>query len=365
MNKIRKFKILSIDGGGLRGIIPLQIIREIEILTGEPIHKTFDLIAGTSTGGLLTCSLSFSDEKSIIGNTRKFDLDAIQKIYVERGKEIFPKYNLIWRNFNDFKKWLRPQFSPTSLNNILIEHFGDSRLTSCLKPIFITSYNIHRNLPVYFTTREATLQDEKNAKLVEVCRATSAAPTYFPSFSFNFDSENIVCIDGGIVMNNPAIGALVEVLGNSDYKHYKIDGERLDLKDICILSLGTGRIKKNHKSITAHKWGRINWIKPVIDIATGGPVKIVHNQISTIFSSSNLERNYLRMDIDIDEEFSEMSDSSDATLNYLLSETKSQISNNHTLKDKLKRFLDENGAIDENIAANTFPKSGTNILNKH
>lgn len=352
MDTKRKFRILSIDGGGLRGIIPLQVIREIEKLTGEPIHKTFDLIAGTSTGGLLTCALSFADLESVTGNTRKFDLDAIQKIYVERGKEIFPKHNLLRRKYNGIRKWLRPQFNPRSLNNILVEHFGDSRLTSCLKSIFITSYNIHRNLPIYFTTREATLHDEKNAKLVEICRATSAAPTYFPSFSFNFDSENIVCIDGGIVMNNPSIGALIEVLGNSDYKHYKIDGERLDLKDICILSLGAGRIKKNHKSVNAHKWGRLNWIKPVIDISTGGPVKIVHNQIATIFSSNNLERNYLRIDIDIDEQFSEMSDSSDTTLKYLLSETNSQIGNNHTLKEKLELFLDEIGAIQQSITPN-------------
>ena len=342
----KKFRILSIDGGGLRGIIPLQVIKEVEKLTGEPIHKTFDLIAGTSTGGLLTCALSFGDSESVVGNTRKYSLDEIQKIYEERGKEIFPKYRFFKRNYNGLKKWFRPQFSPENLNKILVEYFGENRLTSCLKPIFITSYNIHRNLPIYFTTREATLRDEKNSKLVEVCRATSAAPTYFPSFAFNFDSENVVCIDGGIIMNNPSIGALVEVLGNSDYKHYKIDGNRLSLKDISILSLGTGRTKKNHKSESSHRWGRLDWIKPVIDISTGGPVKIVHNQISTIFSSSNLDKNYLRIDIDIDEQYAEMSDSSSKTLSYLLNEAQSHISNNHTLKAKLEIFLSENGSLE-------------------
>ena len=73
----KKFRILSIDGGGLRGIIPLQVIKEVEKLTGEPIHKTFDLIAGTSTGGLLTCALSFGDSESVVGNTRKYSLDEI------------------------------------------------------------------------------------------------------------------------------------------------------------------------------------------------------------------------------------------------------------------------------------------------
>lgn len=347
VNNPEKFKILSIDGGGLRGVIPLQVIKEIERITGGPIHQTFDLIAGTSTGALLTCALAFRDLDSVVANQRKYTLAEIQRIYEDRGKDIFPKYKFPQKHYYNLKKWFRPQFSPKSLNNILVEYFGENRLTSCLKPVFITSYNIHRNLPVYFTTREATLQAEKNSKLVEVCRATSAAPTYFPSFSFNFDSENIVCIDGGIVMNNPSIGALVEVLGNSDYKHYKINDRKLNLKDISILSLGTGRTKRNHSSGKSHQWGRLNWIKPVIDISTGGPVKIIHNQILTIFNSSNLEKNYLRIDIDIDEKYSEMSDSDPRTLSYLLNEAQSQITNNHTLKQQLEIFLNENGALNQ------------------
>ncbi|GGE49249.1 patatin-like phospholipase/acyl hydrolase [Pedobacter psychrotolerans] len=341
----RKFRILSIDGGGLRGLIPLQVIREIEDITKRPIHKTFDLIAGTSTGGLLTCALSFGDVQSTIGNTRKYSLDQIEDIYLSRGKEIFAKSNHLMNTYNSLRKWVRPEFNPKNLSKILDEYFGDNRITSCLKPIFITSFNIHRNIPIYFTTREATLQEEKNATLHEICRATSAAPTYFPSYSFNYDSENVVCIDGGIVMNNPAIGALIEVLGNSDYKHYKVDDKRIDLKDISILSLGTGRTKKNINSSFSHKWGRKNWIKPIIDISTGGPVKIVHNQINTLFKASNLEKNYFRIDIDIDEKYSEMSDSNPDTLNYLLNQAKSQITNNHTLKTKLEIFLKENGIV--------------------
>lgn len=344
-DKINKFRILSIDGGGLRGVIPLQVIREIENITSQPIHKTFDLIAGTSTGGLLTCALTFGDVESTVGNTRKYSLDEIQNLYVTRGKEIFPKYGKLKNSYNAIKKWIRPEFNPDNLQNILVEYFGENRITSCLKPVFIASYNIHRNIPIFFTTREATLQEEKNAKLFEICRATSAAPTYFPSYSFNYDSENIICIDGGIIMNNPSIGALIEILGNSDYKHYKLNEKRIDLKDISILSLGTGRSKKTINSVKSHKWGRKDWIKPVIDISTGGPVKVIHNQILTLFQASGLEKNYLRVDIDIDEKHSEMSDSSDKTIDYLLSEATSQITNNHTLKTKLEIFLQENNII--------------------
>lgn len=343
MSENKKFKILSIDGGGLRGIIPLQVIKQIEELTGEPIHKSFDLIAGTSTGGLLTCALTLQDYKSSEADTRKYTLDEIEKIYKEKGKLIFPEFNFFEKKINSVIKWFRPQFKVRNFESVLTEYFNDSRITSCLRPIFVTSYNIHRNIPIFFTTREASLFPDKNSKLTEICRATSAAPTYFSSHNFNYDSENIICVDGGVIMNNPSIGALIEVLGNSDYKHYRLNGKVLKLDDISILSLGTGRSNKMMNSSNSKKWGRIKWIKPIIDISTGGPVKIAHQQISTIYKSANLDKNYLRIDIDIDEAFSEMSDSNDKTTKYLLDEVNSQITNNHTLLFKLNLFLEECG----------------------
>ena len=344
MAEKRKFRILSIDGGGLRGIIPLQVIKQIETLTGEPIHKSFDLIAGTSTGGLLACALTMQDFESVEADSRKYTLEDIEKIYRERGSEIFPQINGFFeKKLSSFKKLFKPQFDVSNLESILIEYFNDNRITSCLRPIFISSFNIHRNLPIFFTTREATLSQDKNSKLIEICRATSAAPTYFPSHQFQYDSEGIICVDGGIVMNNPSIGALIEVLGNSDYKHYKLGDKNLKLDDISVLSLGTGRANKMIQSSDSKKWGQLKWIKPIIDISTGGPSKIAHQQIETIFKSFGLEKNYLRVDIDIDEEFSEMSDSSENTLNYLLKEVNSQITNNHTLLFRLNLFLEESG----------------------
>ncbi|MBC7525338.1 MAG: patatin-like phospholipase family protein [Flavobacterium sp.] len=343
--KKKKFKILSIDGGGLRGLIPLQVIKKIEELTGEPIHKSFDLIAGTSTGGLLACALTVQDFETIEMDVRKFSLSQIEDIYVKKGCEIFPPTKKILKPYKFFKNIFRPQFDVKNLDKILEEYFGDQRITSCLRHIFIASYNIHRNQPIFFTTRDASTVPDRNSKIIEICRATSAAPTYFESHKFNYDSENIICIDGGIVMNNPTIGALIEVLGNNDYKHYKIDGKNLNLSDISILSLGTGRSNKMMNSSNSKKWGTYNWIKPIIDISTSGPSKITNQQMETIFRSANLEKNYLRIDIDIDERYSEMSDSKKTTSDYLLKEAQSQFTNNHTLQYKLNSFLEDSGII--------------------
>lgn len=341
-----KFKILAIDGGGIRGVVPLQIIRYIEQKTDKEIHQCFDLIAGTSTGGILSCALTLQDTEAVVANKRKYSLDELDKIYREHGKEIFPiTGNYFSKAFAFCRNWFKPQFTPHSLNKVLTQFLSDSRITNCLKPIYITSYDIHRNKPVFFTYREASLIPECNATLLEICRATSAAPTYFPTYDFNYDSEKITCIDGGIYMNNPAIGALIEVLGNSDYKNYKIDNKSLELSDISILSLGTGYRTSLIDSNKATNWGRLRWIKPVIDLTTNSPVKVVDYQIETIFKSFNLKDNYLRIDIIIDNKHSEMSDSREETIDYLINQTKSQIINNDTWQSRIDSFLIKSGII--------------------
>ncbi|QQM28270.1 patatin-like phospholipase family protein [Elizabethkingia sp. M8] len=339
----RKFRILSIDGGGLRGIIPLQFIKEIEDITGQPIHKTFDLIAGTSTGGLLTSALTLQDNNSIEADTRRYTLEEIEKIYLNKGKLIFPPKKWFSRKKSKLTKLFNPEFNAKNFNDILINYFANERISNCLRPIFITSYNVHRNIPIFFTSRDALTSLDKNVKLIEVCRATSAAPTYFPTYEFNYNTENLMCIDGGVIMNNPSLGALVEVLGNKDYKFYKLEDKILSLEDICVLSLGTGYCSNLMNVNKMKNWGTLSWIRPIIDISLEGASKIAHKQISTIFKASGAEKNYLRLDIDIERKYSEMSDAREETLNYLKNETISQINTNHTLVNSLKTFLVNSG----------------------
>lgn len=338
----QKFRILSIDGGGLKGLIPLQVIKEIEKITKQPIHKTFDLIAGTSTGGLLTCALLLEDN-SFEANKRKYTLEQIEEIYLKKGKDIFPRFHSLKWLFMHSRKWIRPMYFSNKYDKILKEYFEDYRITSCLKPIFISSFDIHRNIPVIFTTREATRIEEKNSRLLDICRATSAAPTYFPTYTFTYNKEKVVCIDGGLIMNNPTLGAFIEVLGNSSYKHYKKGDNKLEIKDISVLSLGTGISSPKFNSSSSKNWGRFQWIKKVIDISMSAPVNIVSDQLETIFNSMGLSKNYLRINVEIDKKYSEMDDSRSETLSYYLREANSKITNNHTLKDNLRIFLEESG----------------------
>lgn len=342
----KKFVILSIDGGGLRGVIPLKIISEIERMSNKEIHRSFDLIAGTSTGGILACALCLRDADSPIGDKRKFTIPELENIYRKDGKTIFPypknKLVLIIRFLRNI---VRPKFRKENIEQVLKSYFGTNRIRSCLRPIYISTYDIYSNKPLTFTYREAHTERNKNPLLVDIGRSTSAAPTYLSSHSFNHHDQHVTCIDGGIYMNNPALGALVEVLGNRDFKHYQLNSEILSIDDIFVLSLGTGRVNQLINSQNTHKWGLARWVKPVVDLMMNGPVKAVDQQISTIFNSYGLSENYLRLNVDIEKTFSEMSDSKDITMDYWIEQVNSQIIHNESEMNRLERFLKKSGII--------------------
>ncbi len=132
---------MCIDGGGLKGIIPLQFIRYVESITEEPIHKSFDLIAGTSTGAILTCALAYRKHKTIYPEEREYSLDRIEKIYYENGELIFPyPYHPMQELGLESKNIFRPRFQPKYLESVLDNFLGEQRISSCLKSIFITHY---------------------------------------------------------------------------------------------------------------------------------------------------------------------------------------------------------------------------------
>jgi len=343
LKKSSKFRILSIDGGGLRGVIPLQILKYLEDITGEKIHELFDLIAGTSTGALLTCGITIKDGKSVYANHRKYNLEDIEKIYTEKGSEIFPYYDhAVTNDGREICSVFNPKFSAKPVNSIFQEYFGDHRISSCLKPIYISAFDIQSNKPIFFSSRES-LDIQKNAKLVDICRATSAAPTYFSPHTFNYAGKSVTCIDGGLVMNNPSLGVLLEVLSNSRFPFYRKSGQKFKIQDIHILSLGTGIPNKVLNSQKSMQWGKLKWIKPIIDISTSGPVQIVDQQLKSLYYNQGLTDNYLRLNISLDPEKSEMSDSRKFILDYWKKETNSFILNNDTMKLKLEKFILKSG----------------------
>jgi patatin-like phospholipase/acyl hydrolase len=334
-----QFRILSIDGGGLRGLIPLLILKELENYASNSLSTTFDLYAGTSTGGLITCGLTASEN----GINPKFNLEDIIKIYTERGKEIFPIKN----TFRNYFSWLfYPQYSNKGLVRILDEKFDQMRISNCLKPILITSYDLTKSEPLIFKSRYTSrgssgYEINKNAKIRDILLATSAAPTYLKSHDFLYhDSsattlKSINCIDGGVYVNNPSLLAISEILDNCEEPIYNVPD--LNLSEIGLLSLGTGEVHLNYNNWKTNLRGKLMWSVPAIKIMMSASSQINHYQSKSIIQELG---NYLRINIMLtDSRYTEMTCSSLEFFEYLEEQVQEQLLSNDNFLEELSEYV--------------------------
>ena len=192
-------RILAIDGGGIRGIIAARILVEIERLAGESLAEKFDLIAGTSTGGIIACGLG-------VGMPAKALLD----LYVKRGGDIFSRN--LWQEIGTLDGLAGPKYDATPLESILKDVLGDKNLSDCTTKILVPSYAIELPPPergpgsYFFKSWSGP-----NAFLRDVGRATSAAETFFAPYRFaNLAGGTGAYCDGGTFADSPGACALAD-----------------------------------------------------------------------------------------------------------------------------------------------------------
>lgn len=297
-------KVLSIDGGGIRGMIPAVLLNEVEKRTGKKIAEMFDLIAGTSTGGILSLGLVKTDEKGDIKYTARELVD----IYEKRGEEIFPN------NFGkNFKALYDEKYNSKGIEKVLEEYFGEDWLSDVYKKggnpidVLITAYEIERRDTWFFKSRNAAIRPDYNFKLKDVARSTSAAPTYFePAQILSEDKTKFYMVDGGVYANNPAMCAYIESQKNFGSQ-----------QDILLVSLGTGDIFKPIPYEDAKGWGAIEWVKPIIDMMFDGTDNVIHNQLSILFKNKSKPSQYFRFQREIQNEFSDMDNAKADNISYL------------------------------------------------
>jgi patatin-like phospholipase/acyl hydrolase len=217
-------RILTIDGDGIRGLIPAMVLAEIEKTTHKHIAQLFDIIAGTSTGGILGCGLSVPNAN---GNP-KFSASELVNLYLQKGEQIFPHHL-----FERFTEYFEEKYPASGIEQVLREYLGESLLSESLTELFITAYDIERRKPKFFRTKDARRDPTKNHPLWMVARATSAAPTYFEPFKLRGPEPDgyQALVDGGVFANNPAMCAYVD--GSSGPGQVRRE-------DVMLVSLGTG-----------------------------------------------------------------------------------------------------------------------------
>lgn len=246
-------KILAIDGGGIRGIIPAIILAEIERRSGQAIVNLFDLIAGSSTGSLLAMGLVTPDEQ---GNPR-FTAEDLVRLYELESSVIFSRS--VWRAMSAVNNLAGAKYPSNGIDSVLDRCFGDLKLSEAIGNVLVTSYEIQRRQPWFFRSRPARYIAKYDFKMRDVVRSSTAAPTYFePAQIFHEAAEEgyFALIDGSMTANNPSLCAYAEAKN----KNPEVD-------DFMLVSLGTGDHTRPIDYEDARQWGLAGWSQHIMDIA--------------------------------------------------------------------------------------------------
>jgi patatin-like phospholipase/acyl hydrolase len=294
----KKSRVLSIDGGGIRGIIPAVILSELEKATGKPIAQLFDLIVGTSSGGVLALGLVMPGEDG----KPKYAADDGVRLYMGQGHRIFTRSTLhkvrsVWSVEGE-------KYPSKGIETVFNEYFGEARLKDAITPVVVTSYEIERRAPFFFKSELAkSNEDEYDFPMSQVARATTAAPTFFEPVELNdaSGSRTYSLVDAGIFINDPAMSALAEArsMGLGD--------------DVLIVSLGSGESTKPILFERAVGWGLRQWAQPLFGISFDGTSAIVNYQLRQLLP----ENRYYRFQAKLHEANDAMDDTSSTNLRAL------------------------------------------------
>ncbi len=320
---MKKIRILSVDGGGIRGIIPGTILMQLEKilqkLDNNSTHKLgdyFDMIAGTSTGGILCCIYLMPDENG----QAKYSAEEALNLYIKNGHTIFDRTLL--EKLTSAGGVIHEKYSDDPLYGLLTDYFGDVNLDKFIKPSLITSYDITDRKAVFFTSADARNDNMNNFKVRDVARATSAAPTYFsPAHILSLNGQLFTLVDGGMFANNPALCAYAEAR-KTEFSKVLNDPEKKDkptAEDMIIVSLGTGSVKKKYSYKDFEHAGEIKWLEPVIDILMSGNSETVAYQLTQMYLTLEMQyqHNYYRLEPGLKEACSEMDIATPENINNL------------------------------------------------
>ena len=309
-NQKKLTRILSIDGGGIRGIIPGQVLvsleeklKKIDNNPDAKIADYFDLIAGTSTGGILTC-IYLAPSKD---NPKRpmFSAKEAVDLYLERGDEIFDIS--FWHKVRSGGGITDEKYDQAELEEALKDYLGNLMLTDLLKPSLISSYDIKNRKAHFFKSHRAKTDKSRNFKVREAARATSAAPTYFEVARVKSETNvTYPLIDGGVFVNNPTLCAYAEAR-TTQFDNFR---KNPTASEMMILSIGTGNVDEPYYYKKAKNWGAVQWIVPVIDIMMSGVSETVDYQIRQIYDAVNKPNQYVRISPDLGDANSAMDDAS-------------------------------------------------------
>jgi patatin-like phospholipase/acyl hydrolase len=312
---VSELKVLSIDGGGIRGIIPATVLAEVERRVGKPVAECFDLIAGTSTGGILALALS----KPGAGGHPAWSAEALIGLYEQEGPQIFDRS--VWHRITSAGGLLDEKYPLDGMERAFERYFGEVRLKDALCDVIVTSYEIEQRTTFFFKSAKAREDERDDFAMSEAALATSAAPTYFAPVRLDRGPGRpyLALVDGGVFANNPALSAFAETRRSGAEP------------DVLMLSLGTGELTRRLPYDDVKDWGLLEWAKPIIDVVFDGVSDAVDYQLRQLLGPGR----YYRLQTELDQASDDMDDASSDNLQRLEQEAESLIRANEDRLDEL------------------------------
>jgi len=291
----RPFRILSIDGGGIRGLIPAIVLGELERLAGRPIADLFDVIVGTSTGGIIALGLVMPGPDGLPRNSAQ----DLANLYLQQRSRLF--HRDLWNEIRNPGGLLDERYASSGIEDVLREHFLEFRLRDALTEVIVTAYDLEKRDPFFFRSRRAKQDPRYDAPMWLAARATSAAPTYFEPILIHWpDLDRDALVDGGVFANNPAMCAYAEAQA-------AIHEGRIPASETLLVSLGTGHFARPLEFDDAKDWGLAGWARPILDVMFDGVADTVDYQLRQILpvDSKGLPR-YYRFQVALDQDLDDM-----------------------------------------------------------
>jgi len=281
-------RVLSIDGGGIRGIIPALVLADLERRAGRPVAQLFDLVAGTSTGGILALALTQrADEGGPAHSAEK-----LVGLYEDEGPRIFSRS--LARRIRSLDGFIDERYSADGLERALAEYLDDARLPDALIDVLVTSYDTAGREPVLLRRADDLLARD-------AARATAAAPTYFEPHALRVGGHQRSLIDGGVFALNPAMLAYAEVARTRPGS------------EVMVVSLGTGQLTRPLPFKEIRGWGQLEWARPILDVVFDGVADTIDLELSSLLG----EHLYWRFQTALTEASDDLDDASAANLRAL------------------------------------------------
>jgi uncharacterized protein len=301
-------RVLAIDGGGIRGLIPALLLAELEERAGRPVFELFDLMAGTSTGGILVSALCAPGQ---------LPAAEVAQIYEEEGPRIFDRS--IWQRIQSAEGLIDEKYDATALDRALDRFIGDKRLSAARPHLLVPTYDTAAPGPHFFKTTKARDDPANDARLADVARATSSAPTYFEPLEMGPRA----LLDGGVFAVNPAMSALAEVLRDSPGA------------DIELVSLGTGERTHKRPFDEIKDWGLVEWARPILDVVFDGSSDAVDYQVRHVLG----DEHYWRFQTELTLASDDLDDASEENLRALRQQAEQLIAERTDDLDAVVRAL--------------------------